>query len=200
MPAQLPPTLGAFSGRQDVLVQLDGLLVDADADPAAPVIAVVTGTAGVGKTTLATYWAQRVRDHFPDGQLHVDLRGFDPRKPPVPPAEAVRGFLDAFEVPRHRVPTGPDAQAALLRSLLTGRRVLMVLDNARDADQIRPLLPGASGCLVLVTSRGQLPGLVAVEGARPVPVELLDPAESRALLAARLDSGRVDAEPGAVDE
>ncbi|MEU8024483.1 tetratricopeptide repeat protein [Micromonospora haikouensis] len=200
VPAQLPPTLGAFSGRQDVLAQLDGLLADADADPAAPVIAVVTGTAGVGKTTLATYWAQRVRDRFPDGQLHVDLRGFDPRKPPVPPAEAVRGFLDAFEVPRHRVPTGPDAQAALLRSLLTGRRVLLVLDNARDADQVRPLLPGASGCLVLVTSRGQLPGLVAVEGARPVPVELLGPAESRALLAARLGSGRVDAEPGAVDE
>ncbi|MFF3855818.1 tetratricopeptide repeat protein [Micromonospora sp. NPDC002575] len=200
VPAQLPPALGAFTGRQDALAQLDGLLADADANPAAPVIAVVTGTAGVGKTTLATYWAQRVRDRFPDGQLHVDLRGFDPRKPPVPPAEAVRGFLDAFEVPRHRVPTGADAQAALLRSLLTGRRVLMMLDNARDADQVRPLLPGASGCLVLVTSRGHLPGLIAVEGARPVPVGLLGPAESRALLAARLGPGRVDAEPGAVDE
>ncbi|WP_431977394.1 ATP-binding protein [Micromonospora haikouensis] len=200
VPAQLPPATSVFTGRGDALAALDALLTEVDANSPALVIAVVTGTAGVGKTTLATYWAQRVRDRFPDGQLHVDLRGFDPRKPPVPPAEAVRGFLDAFEVPRHRVPTGPDAQAALLRSLLTGRRVLLVLDNARDADQVRPLLPGASGCLVLVTSRGQLPGLVAVEGARPVPVELLGPAESRALLAARLGSGRVAAEPGAVDE
>ncbi|GAA2712195.1 ATP-binding protein [Micromonospora olivasterospora] len=200
VPAQLPPVTSAFAGRRRALAALDELLSEVEANPCAPMIAVVTGTSGVGKTTLATYWAHRVRAHFPDGQLYVNLRGFDPAKAPVPPAEAVRGFLDAFEVPRHRAPTGPDAQTNLFRSLLTGRRVLLVLDNARDADQVRPLLPGSSGCLVLVTSRSQLPGLIAVEGARCVPVGLLGAEESRALLAGRLGEHRVAAEPAAVDE
>jgi tetratricopeptide (TPR) repeat protein/transcriptional regulator with XRE-family HTH domain len=200
IPAQLPPATNDFVGRRDALAILDGLLAEAEANPAAPVIAVVTGTAGVGKSTLVTHWAQQIRDRFPDGQLHVNLRGFDPEKTPVPPAEAVRGFLDAFEVPRHRFPAGPDAQTNLLRSLLSGRRVIMVLDNARDSDHVRPLLPGSPGCLVLVTSRSQLPGLIAVEGARFVPVELLNADESRALLAGRLGDEKVAAEAAAVDE
>src|SRR5262249_10879300 len=115
-------------------------------------------------------------------------------------AEAVRGFLDAFEVPPERVPVGLDAQASLYRSILAGRRVLVVLDNARDAAQVRPLLPGAPGCVVVVTSRTRLAGLVAVEGARPLTVGLLTVAEARELLTGRLGPGRIAAEPEPVEE
>src|SRR5262249_5743225 len=155
----------------------------------------VDGTAGIGKTALAVCWAHRVADRFPDGQLYVNLRGFDPAGPPMAPAEAVRGFLDAFEVPAERVPVGLEAQASLYRSILAGRRVLVVLDNARDAAQVRPLLPGSPGCVVLVTSRTRLTSLVAVEGARPLTVGLLSVAEARDLLARRLGPDRVAAEP-----
>ncbi|NBE84843.1 helix-turn-helix domain-containing protein [Micromonospora rubida] len=199
-PAQLPLATGAFTGRQDALAELDELLTDVDLRPRAPIIGVVTGDAGVGKTTLVIHWAQRARERFPDGQLHVNLRGFDPARTPVPPAAALRDLLDAFDVPRHRIPTGLDAQINLFRTLLTGRRMLLVLDNARDTDHVRPLLPGSAGCLVLVTSRGQLPGLVAVEGARPVTLPLLRAEESRTLLTHRLGERRVAAEPSAVDE
>ncbi|WP_327025073.1 ATP-binding protein [Micromonospora sp. NBC_01739] len=198
VPAQLPAALGAFSGRRELLTELDGLRADLDATTTAPVIAVVTGTAGVGKTTMVIHWAQRMREHFPDGQLHVNLRGFD-RRAPVPPSDAIRHFLDAFEVPRMRIPGDLEAQINLFRSLLTGRRLLMVLDNARDADQVRPLLPGSASCLVLVTSRSQLPGLVAAEGARPIAVPLLDRMESRTLLGRRIGARRMAAEPDAVD-
>ena len=116
---------------------------------------------GIGKTALAVQWAHQVADRFPDGQLYVNLRGFDPAGPPVTPAEAVRGFLDAFEVPAARIPVSLDAQAALYRSLLAGRRVLVLLDNAHDADQVRPLLPGSPGCGVVVTSRNRLTSLIA---------------------------------------
>ncbi|GAB3076738.1 hypothetical protein GCM10027186_36810 [Micromonospora schwarzwaldensis] len=200
VPAQLPPTSAAFTARREILAALDGLLPEVDHEPGAPVIAVVTGTAGVGKTTVVTRWAHGVRRHFPDGQLHANLRGFDPAGTPVAPAEALRDFLDAFEVPRERIPAHLDAQVTLFRTLLTGRRVLLVLDNARDADQVRPLLPASGGCLVVVTSRGQLPGLVATEGARPLTVDLLTAAESRALLARRIGVRRVADEPAAVDE
>ena len=198
-PAQLPPDTFGFAGRGDHLRQLDGLLEPTGDRPATAVISAVSGTAGVGKTALAVRWAHRVRAEFPDGQLYVNLRGFDPSGAPVAPADAVRGFLDAFEVPAERIPTGFDAQVGLYRSLLTGRRVLVVLDNARDAEQVRPLLPGASGCVVVVTSRSQLIGLVA-EGAHPLPLDLLPVAEARQLLAGRLGAGRVAAEPRAVDE
>ena len=146
------------------------------------------------------YWAHRVVDRFPDGQLYVNLRGFDPGGAVTTPAEAVRSFLDALDVPAQRVPEGLDAQTALYRSLLAERRMLVLLDNARDADQIRPLLPGTPGCLVLVTSRNQLTGLIAGAGAIPLPLDLLDPAEARDLLAQRMGRDRITAEPAAVKQ
>src|SRR5439155_18411831 len=196
-PAQLPADLTGFAGRDAQLAQLDALL---DHRATAVVISAIAGTAGVGKTALAVHWAHRVRARFPDGQLHVNLRGFDPDAAPIRPDQAVRRFLDALGVPAGRIPNDLDAQVALYRSLLADRRVLVVLDNARDADQVRPLLPGASGCLALVTSRNRLTGLVAVDGAQPVALDLLTTAEARELLAARLGADRVRAEPAAVDQ
>jgi DNA-binding SARP family transcriptional activator len=198
-PAQLPPDMYGFAGRDNELHQLDGLLAAAGDRSTAVVIFAVSGTAGVGKTALAVHWAHRVRDKAADGQLYVNLQGFDPTGSPVTPAEAVRGFLDAFEVPLERIPARFEAQVGLYRSLLAGRRVLVVLDNARDAEQVRPLLPGAPGCLAVVTSRNQLSGLVA-EGAHPLTLDLLDAADARELLAHRLGARRVAAEPHAVDE
>ncbi len=130
------------------------------------VISAIGGMAGIGKTTLAVHWAHQVADQFPDGQLYVNLRGFDPSGAVMNPAEAARGFLDTLGVPPERVPHGVDAQAALYRSLLAGRRFLVLLDNARDTDQVKPLLPGTPGCLTIVTSRNQPSGLVAAHGAR----------------------------------
>jgi DNA-binding SARP family transcriptional activator/tetratricopeptide (TPR) repeat protein len=195
-PAQLPPAITVFTGRGSELAQLDDLLLTR---PGAVVISAVSGTAGVGKTALAVHWARRVRETFPDGQLYVNLRGFDSGGLVTTPVEAVRGFLDAFGVSPARIPASLEAQTGLYRSLLTGRRVLVVLDNARDAEQVRPLLPGAPGCLALVTSRNRLTGLAATEGARLLTVDLLGPAQARELLTSRLDAARVAAEPGAVD-
>jgi DNA-binding SARP family transcriptional activator/tetratricopeptide (TPR) repeat protein len=201
VPCQLPADLDAFTGRDAALQTLDRLLEDRDASVSpAVVIATIAGTAGVGKTALAVHWAHRVADRFPDGQLHVDLRGFDPSGSPMGPAEAVRGFLDALQVPPRQIPASLEAQAGLYRSLLAGRRMLVLLDNARDAGQVAPLLPGGSGCLVLVTSRNQLPGLVAAVGAHPVALDLLGRGEAVRLLARRLGDDRVTADPDATDE
>ena len=161
MPRQLPTGVAGFTGRAAELKTLTGWLEEAALPGGTVVISAIDGMAGIGKTALAVQWAHQVADRFPDGQLYVNLRGFDPAGPPVTPAEAVRGFLDAFEVPAARIPVSLDAQAALYRSLLAGRRVLVVLDNARDADQVRPLLPGSPGCGVLVTSRNRLTSLIA---------------------------------------
>src|SRR5205814_3236687 len=144
-PAQLPPEVAGFSGRDAELHQLDALLATAQPHP----VAVIDGTAGIGKTALAVHWSQRTADRFPDGQLYVNLRGFDPTGSPVAPGEAVRVFLDAFGVPPERVPAAMDAQVGRYRSLLANRRVLGVLDNARDVEQVRPLLPGGRGCMAL---------------------------------------------------
>ncbi|WP_233159068.1 AfsR/SARP family transcriptional regulator [Actinophytocola xanthii] len=198
-PAQLPPDTAVFTGRGSQLRHLDGLLAGVSAaGSTAVVISAVSGTAGVGKTALAVHWAHQVRDRFPDGQLYVNLRGFDPGGPPVAPAEAVRRFLDAFDVAPASVPVSPEAQVGLYRSLLADRRVLVVLDNARDTEQVRPLLPGAATCLVLVTSRQQLTGLIA-DGAHPITLDLLTVAEAREFLARRLGAHRVAAEPTAAD-
>jgi DNA-binding SARP family transcriptional activator len=213
LPAQLPHRIPEFTGREAELGQLDALLAEGGGGAqggggtqgdggaeASVVIAAIAGTAGVGKTALAVHWAHRVRGRFPDGQLHVNLRGFDPAGSPMEPAEAIRGFLEAFGVVPQQIPASLEAQAALYRSLLAGRRVLVLLDNACDEDQVRPLLPGSPGCLVIVTSRSQLPGLIVTEGARPVLVDLLSAAEARHLLARRLGQGRMAAEPQAAGD
>ena len=197
VPAQLPPATAAFTARTAELGELDAWLAGARRHTA--VISAIGGTAGVGKTTLAVYWAHRVADRFPDGQLYVNLRGFDPGRSPMTPAEAVRGFLDAFGVPATQVPAGVEAKVGLYRSLLAGRRMLVVLDNAATAEQVRPLLPGAPGCLALVTSRNRLTSLVTTEGAQPLVLDVLTADESRELLVARLGPDRVAAEPDAVD-
>jgi tetratricopeptide (TPR) repeat protein/transcriptional regulator with XRE-family HTH domain len=200
IPAQLPPDVLGFAGREAELAHLDADLALAAAEPTAVVIATLSGMGGVGKTTLAVHWAHRVADRFPDGQLYVNLRGFDPRAPAMASSEAVRVFLDALAVPAQRIPSGLDAQVGLYRSLLAGRRCLVVLDNARDADQVRPLLPGSATTLVVVTSRVDLSGLVAAEGARPLAVDLLSHGAARELLGNRLGSDRLAAEPDAVEE
>ena len=197
-PAQLPHTMADFTGRTDELSELDSLLTAQAADSV--LVAMIAGTPGVGKTTLAVQWAHRIKERFPDGQLYVNLRGFDPGGPAMETPDAIRGFLDAFEVPPQRIPVNLDAQAALYRSLTAGRRLLIVLDNASDADQVRPLLPGSAGSAVIVTSRNQLTGLVAAEGAHSLFVDLLTVAEARRFLKRRLGAERIEAELRAVDE
>jgi transcriptional regulator with XRE-family HTH domain len=152
-PAQLPLDVRGFTGRARHIETMDAIAAADGQQPTAVVITVIGGTAGIGKTALAVHWAHRVADRFGDGQLYINLRGFDPTGAPMTPAEAIRIFLDALDVPSQRIPAGLDAQAALYRSLLAGKRMLILLDNARDVDQVRPLLPGTPGCLVLVTSR-----------------------------------------------
>jgi tetratricopeptide (TPR) repeat protein len=206
IPAQLPSDVATFTGRAQHLADLDKLLPghgpagDTRDRTTAVVISAIDGTAGVGKTALAVHWAHQVRDRFPDGQLYVNLRGFDPSGQILDPAVTVRGFLDAFEIPTQRIPADPDAQAALYRSLLVDKRMLIVLDNARDSAQVRPLLPGAPGCLVVVTSRNQLTSLIAATGAHPLTLDLLTHQEARDLLTHRLGPDRLAAEPGAIDE
>jgi tetratricopeptide (TPR) repeat protein/DNA-binding XRE family transcriptional regulator len=198
-PAQLPPDVCGFTGRADELALLYAVAA-VDTQPNSGVVYTVSGTAGVGKTALAVHWAHRVRHRFPDGQLYVNLRGFDPSGTVMAPAEAIRRFLDALGVHSQRMPPDPNARGDLYRTLLADRSMLVVLDNARDPDQVRPLLPGAPGCLVLVTSRNRLSGLVATEGAHPILLDLLTFNEARDLLSRRLGPGRVAAEPAAVDE
>src|ERR1035438_6519984 len=202
-PRQLPAVLAYFVGRSAELDILDDLLEQALSSPAGPgqvVVAAISGTAGVGKTALAVHWAHQSADRFPDGQLYANLRGFDPAGSPGAPGEVIRGFLGSLQVPAGHIPPGAEAQAGLYRSLLAGRRMLVVLDNARDAAQVRPLLPGASGCMVVVTSRSQLAGLAATHGARPVNLDMLTADEAAELLARRLGQHRVTAEPEAAGE
>lgn len=156
--------------------------------------------AGVGKTALALQWAHRAADRFPDGQLYADLRGYDSGGQPADAAELVRGFLPALGIAPGQIPATMEGQTALYRSVLAGRRMLIVADNARNAAHVRPLLPGAPGCVVVVTSRSRLSGLVTAEGARMLDLDVLSEADAVGLLSARLGPGRVDAEPEAVAE
>jgi tetratricopeptide (TPR) repeat protein len=194
VPRQLPATISCFTGRSIELKRLDALLDDDSASAGAMKIMAVDGMPGIGKTTLAVHWAHQVASRFPDGQLYVNLRGFDPGGLPVSAAQAVRGFLDAFGISAEKIPLTLDAQASLYRSRLASRRVLVLLDNARDAEQVRPLLPGSPGCLVLITSRKQLIGLIA-EGAHPLTLDLPTGAEAHQQFECRLGSDRVAAEP-----
>ncbi|MEV6492478.1 BTAD domain-containing putative transcriptional regulator, partial [Actinoplanes sp. NPDC051633] len=199
-PAQLPHAPADFVGRADAVRHLDSLLEEEGASGGTVVISAIAGTAGVGKTTLALHWAHRIRHRFPDGQLHVNLRGFHPAGSPLEPTEVLKGFIEALGVSSQRIPASVESQIGLYRSLLADRRVLILLDNALDSDQVRPLLPGTAGCLVIVTSRHDLTGLVAVEDARPIALDLLSPAEARVLLRRRIGAARLDAEPAAVDQ
>ncbi|HET6533505.1 MAG TPA: tetratricopeptide repeat protein [Actinoplanes sp.] len=187
VPAQLPRDAASFAGRADALARLD------DGDP----LVVISGAGGVGKTTLAVHWAHRHAGRYPGGQLYVNLNGFGPGEP-RDPADVLADFLTALGVDRTAVPAGPASRTAEFRSRVAGRRVLILLDNARDADQVRPLLPGGDAGRVIVTSRHHLTGLIATDGARPVPLGVLDPGEAEDLLARRLGAGRVAAEPAAV--
>ena len=200
-PRELPPAVRGFTGRDAELERLTRILDDADLGTAGTVvISAIGGTAGVGKTALALHWAHQVAGRFGDGQLHVNLRGFAPSGAPAAPPEVIRTFLDALGVPAERIPPTPDAQEALYRSLLADRKMLIVLDNARDEQQVRPLLPASPASLVLVTSRNQLAGLAAADGARLVSLDVLPHSEAVQLLAARLGTGRAAAEPEALNE
>jgi DNA-binding SARP family transcriptional activator len=205
VPRQLPTAPPYFAGRDAELRVLTRLAARAsgagiqDAEGTVT-IAAISGMAGVGKSALAVCWGHQVAGEFPDGQLYVNLRGFSPAGPPVSPGEAIRGFLAAFQVPPEGVPAGLDSLAGLYRSMLAGTRTLVVLDNARDVDQVRPLLPASPGCLVLVTSRNRLAGLVANEGACPVRLDVLPESAARELLSYRLGPSRVNAEGDAVTE
>ncbi|MBC2907742.1 AfsR/SARP family transcriptional regulator [Streptomyces cupreus] len=202
VPAQLPHPVAGFVGREEALALLDSLLPDkaTGGDGGTAVITAIGGTAGVGKTTLAVHWAHRVRDRFPDGQLYVNLRGFDPGGPAVRPAEAIRGFLDALGVPTRRIPVDPDGQIGLYRSLSANRRMLVVLDNAQDTDQVRPLLPGSPHCFTVITSRNVLTGLVITDGAQPVGLGLMSRAEAADVLGRRIGGQRLTSDPDALED
>jgi len=196
-PAQLPADVAGFTGRADYLRRLDALLGDEhDTQPSAVVISAIAGTAGVGKTALAVHWANRARERFPDGQLYVNLQGYA-RTPPLRPIEVLARFLHALGMAAERVPTDVDAAAAMYRSLLAQKRMLIVLDNAASAEQVRPLIPASPGCFVVVTSRDALAGLVAHDGARRLTLDVLTAEEARVLLGRVLGAERVQAEPEA---
>ncbi|HVV23397.1 MAG TPA: BTAD domain-containing putative transcriptional regulator, partial [Pseudonocardiaceae bacterium] len=185
VPAQLPPAASAFTGREQEMAWLNRLLTNGDAD--ATTVAVITGAAGVGKSALAVTWGHRVVDRFADGVLFARLRGFDPNQPPLSAGDVLPRFLLALGVRAADLPEEPEEQGALYRSLLAARRVLVVLDDARDSEHVRPLLPGGSGSLVVVTSRRRLDGLVARSGARLLPLGTLGAAPAARLIADAAD-------------
>jgi DNA-binding SARP family transcriptional activator len=200
-PAQLPAAPSHFVGRD---AEVERLLSHFSSDGAtiesrALLISAIGGMAGVGKTTLALHLAHQVADRYPDGQLYINLRGFDLNGSATTPAEAIRGFLENLGIPPRQIPDELDAQAALYRSLLATRRVLVLLDNARDAEQVRPLLPGSAGSLVLITSRNQLSSLVAAHGAHPLMLDVMSAEGAREALVRRLGADRVDNEPEATE-
>ncbi len=195
VPAQLPHDVAGFTGRDLELAALESFA--AGQGNAAVVISAIDGVAGVGKTALAVHFAHRVAAGFPDGQLFVNLRGFDPDQPPLAPGDVLAGFVRALGADSSRAPRDLDELAAMYRSLLSGRRVLVVLDNAASAGQVRPLLPGMAGCLAIVTSRNTLSGLAARDGARRLTLDLLPPGEAVTLIGRVAGTERTAADPAA---
>ncbi|MEU9359333.1 BTAD domain-containing putative transcriptional regulator [Streptomyces sp. NPDC048301] len=202
VPSELPHDVPGFSGRTVELARLDALMSH-EATASAPghpvVLSAIGGAAGIGKTALAVHWAHRVRDRFPDGQLYVNLHGFDHDRSPLEPREALESMLRSLGLPASEIPPHHEAQSRILRSVLTDRRVLLLLDNAVSSDQVRPLLPASANCCTVITSRNRLGDLVSRDGAHALPLDLLRPAEARALLITALGTDRVDDEH-AVDE
>src|SRR6201996_1828039 len=205
VPRQLPTRVPHFAGRASELTLLDGLLDEAASDQVTGatgvVISAIGGTAGVGKTALALHWAHRVAHRFPDGQLYANLRGFDAGNgKPADPADVLRGFLDALSVHPEQLPADVEGLAGLYRSVLAGRRMLVLLDNAADVAQVRPLLPASPECLVIVTSRRDLAALAAREGAQLLQLDVLTEQEANELLVTRLGKDRAAQEPWAVTQ
>jgi DNA-binding SARP family transcriptional activator len=199
VPRELPAEAAGFTGRAEALAVLGELLAEHPGSAGPVVISAIAGTAGVGKTALAVHWAHRIADRFPDGQLYIDLRGYA-SGPPQRPVEALSAMLRSLGTPPEQIPADEAQAAALYRSRLADRRVLVVLDNAGSAEQVRPLLPGSPGCLALVTSRDRLAGLVARDGARRLSLDVLDAGEATELLTRLLGAERVRAEPDAAAE
>jgi tetratricopeptide (TPR) repeat protein len=197
-PRQLPLVPRHFAGREEELRQLDSIVEDAAAGTSR--IVAIEGSAGIGKTTLALHWAGRIADRFPDGQLYVNLQGADPSSDVVTADDASYGFLVALGIPPDRIPATLTERSALYRSVLADKDVLIVLDNARDSEHVRPLLPASAGCLVIVTSRSQLTSLVATGGAHSLALSLLTPADARQMLARAIGQVRLMREQSAADD
>ncbi|GIF96725.1 AfsR/SARP family transcriptional regulator [Catellatospora citrea] len=197
-PAQLPPDHPFFGGRADLLARAQALLDEDRRQGRATVALALYGMAGIGKSTLAIHLGHRLAAAYPDGQLYADLRGFAAHERAMSPAEALRGFLDSLGVPPESVPTELHALAGLYRSILAGRQMLLVIDNCRDFEHVRHLLPSTPGCLAIVTSRNQLTGLVSSGRAHPLPVGPPPPEEAQEYLVRRLGAARLAGEPAAV--
>ncbi|WP_420031614.1 helix-turn-helix domain-containing protein [Streptomyces sp. cg28] len=200
VPRQLPPDLMVFRGRTAALAEIHRCADPVRAPGGHTVIAAIAGMAGIGKTALAVHWAHQVADRFPDGQLYVDCRGFDPTGSPLDPGEALGGFLRALGVPNGDIPATTEQRGILFRERTASRQLIVVLDNVRDSAQVRPLLPGSAESLTLVTSRNQLSGLAAFEGASVLNLDVWTPDEACAALAARIGERRCRAEPEAAAE
>ncbi|WP_078559675.1 tetratricopeptide repeat protein [Streptomyces sp. PRh5] len=198
VPRQLPGDVSGFVGRDAELAELDALHAGDGPDGLVPVV-VIAGTAGVGKTSLAVRLAHRISERFPDGQLFVNLRGYD-TGPPLVPAAALERFLRAFGVPASAIPAGLEERAELYRSLVAGKRALVVLDNAATAGQVRPLLPGTAGCLTVVTSRHRLSGLAVRDGARRITLGMLSEQESVNLITTATRGYRAGDDPDQIAE
>ena len=198
-PAQLPAPARGFTGRDQEIGWLDELAQGQGSEPLAGRVAVLAGTGGIGKTALAVQWAHRAGSNFPDGQLFADLHGYA-TQPPARPIDVLARFLQALGVDADQIPHSTEAAAAAYRTRLAGRRVLIILDNAADADQVRPLLPGSPSCMTIVTSRSRLTGLIVRDAALPCRVTTLSASESRLLLARIVGDTRLAAETDAVSD
>src|SRR6266516_405871 len=197
MPRQLPAPPQSFTGRAQELAQLDAIAATADNQPVVVVVAAISGSAGVGKSALVIHAANRLAKHFPDGQLYINLQGATAGMAPLEPLEVLGRFLRALGVSGDQVPAGVDEATARFRSELADQRLLVVLDNAADTDQVLPLLPGQSGCAALITSRRVLAGLYT---ASHLHLDVLAAAEAIELLGRLAGKDRIAAEPEATSE